>query len=483
MNKFPPSKLYALAFGAFLGLCIWKFGNPVILDHIIDAPRTPAEFLDFAWPIHWANVILLVLALVGAFLYFLNSGLSFRSRWVWILPLVWLGWQFVSASQSEYANLTRVTLWHFCGCIACFFLGALVIGNNLTGGKNSIERLPDKVSVLSNSPLNYLFVGILIAFVFCQIRAVNQRLFEFPANRQVLLEGEQCGWTNFPPEIFAQMKRENVIISTNGLGIANPVILEKFRKARVPGTLVYPNALAGLILLLFPATMVLVFQRTKAMRPVIRLAAIGLVAFLGLATFFWTGSKLGWLLGMGLMGWFLLRLNWSKTLKVTTIVTVLVLGLGVFVVRFHHYFSAGATSVGARFDYWRAAVRTSIAKPLFGSGPGTFQKAYEQLKNPDSEMARLTHNDFLEQFSDSGLIGGLSYFIWVTLALWHTSRDLRISSDIFSFAVLAGLAAWFIQGIGEFSLYIPALAWLAFTLLGCLSSCKTIGFDKKPPPR
>ena len=45
--------------------------------------------------------------------------------------------------------------------------------------------------------------------------------------------------------------------------MANPAILAKFAKGRVNGTLVYPNALAGAILLLFPVSLVLAFNSTK----------------------------------------------------------------------------------------------------------------------------------------------------------------------------------------------------------------------------
>ena len=49
-----------------------------------------------------------------------------------------------------------------------------------------------------------------------------------------------------------------------------PAILAKFAKGRVNGTLVYPNALAGLILLLLPVSLVLAFNRTKRLRPPLR---------------------------------------------------------------------------------------------------------------------------------------------------------------------------------------------------------------------
>ena len=65
-NKITGPGLYALAFGLFLGLTILKFGNPVILDHSIAPPVSAAEFWADAWPIHWANWILLPLVLAGA---------------------------------------------------------------------------------------------------------------------------------------------------------------------------------------------------------------------------------------------------------------------------------------------------------------------------------------------------------------------------------------------------------------------------------
>jgi O-antigen ligase len=156
---------------------------------------------------------------------------------------------------------------------------------------------------------------------------------------------------------------------------------------------------------------------------------------------------------------------------------IIVIGLGVFTVRFHHYFARGATSAVARFDYWRAAAQTTLANPLLGTGPGTFQKPYAKIRdelaiqNPQTElpeMARLAHNDYLEQFSDSGIAGGIFYASWILTALATISRRVWKSENIIMFAIFAGVLGWFIQGIGEFGLYIPTLAWTAFTLLGCL---------------
>jgi hypothetical protein len=458
-KKYAATEIYALAFGLFLGLAFWKFGNPVILDHKIISPASPSEFWADAWPTHWANWIFLPFALAGALVAFKNKPRWPTRHWLWLLPLLWFGWQLIAATQTVDADLTAATLWQFFGCVACYFIGALVLNRE--------------------TALRWLLAGVLAAFTFCLVRAVNQRLVEFPQTHQMLVEGAHDGWTNVPPAMLLEMKREQIVITTNGVDVANPVFLKKFAQGRVMGTLVYPNALAGAVLLLLPLALTLAFG-TKKLRPAIRAIVIALTCLLGGAGFFWTGSKLGWLIAMGLGGLYLLRINWSARLKFTTLAIVAILGLGVFTVRFHNYFAAGATSAGARLDYWRAAVQTAAKNPLTGSGPGTFQRPYEQIKSPDAEMARLAHNDYLEQFSDSGIPGGVFYGAWIVFALLTVGKRVWKTGNQIIFAIFIGLLGWFVQGVGEFSLYIPALAWTAFTLLGCSLALTGNRFDKDP---
>jgi O-Antigen ligase len=462
-QKLTPGEIYALVFGLFLGLCILKFGNPVILDQKIDPPASLSEAWRFTWPTHWANWIFFPLAAIGAVLIvpLLGSRQPSHLRWLLILPLLWLGWQLLSATQTVDSNLTAITLWQFFGCVASYYIGAFLL------------RSP--------RALQLLLVGILAGFTICLVRATDQH-FEFPRTSKVLLEGQSTGWTNFPPEMMQEMRHDQTIITTNGVDIVNPAILNRFSKNRVMGTLVYPNALAGIILMLFPVSIVLAVNGTKSLRPVVCGAAIALTLALGLVAFFWSGSKLGWLLAIAAGGLCLFRLKWPVKLKITALLIVAVLGLGVFAVRFHSYFANGATSATARLDYWRAAVQTTHSYPLFGTGPGTFQRPYARLKSPDAEMARLTHNDYLEQFSDSGIAGGMIYLVWIIAALVVAGKILWKTDSPFLFAIFLGVLAWFVQGLGEFGLYIPALAWTAFALLGSLLVQNPNPFDKKSPP-
>lgn len=454
--------LYALGFGLFLGLTIIKFGNPVILDRAIAPPASLREAWVYAWPPHWAGWLLAPLALIGAVIAVSLKPRWPTSRWLWGLPLIWFGWQLVSATGTVDTRLTGEALYEFAGCLACYFLGVSVLGNRRA--------------------LNLLLIGVLAALAFSLVRAVKQRLFEFPQERQLLIEGQRTGWTNFPPDLLLQLKQENVIVKTNGVEAANPAILAKYAKKRVNGTFVYPNALAGAVLMLWPVSLPIAFVRTRRFRTPTRVLVIGLTLFLGGAGLVWSGSKLGWLIALLLLGVWLFRLPWSKFWKSAVLAAVLLGGLGVFAVRFHNYFAAGATSLGARFDYWRAAAQNTWEHPVIGSGPGTFQRPYGRLKDPNAEMARLTHNDYLEQFSDSGVPGGLAYVAWVALALWVMGRRLWACQQPLAFGVFLGLAGWFIQGIGEFSLYIPGLAWTAFTLLGWLLAVTGNRIDKAGTP-
>ena len=193
--------------------------------------------------------------------------------------------------------------------------------------------------------------------------------------------------------------------------------------------------------------------------------AVGLSA---LACLYWSGSKGGWLL-MLLLGLIaLLRLPFGKQFRIALVTAVLLAGLAGFFWKYSGFFRKGATSVVARFDYWQAALRTAKDNPLFGTGPGTFSIPYKKIKRPESEMSRLVHNDYLEQASDSGVVGAVVYTIFIASALAWSFRRGGLARDWLAFSVWLGVLGWALQGLFEFALYIPALAWPAFALLGWL---------------
>ena len=76
--------------GAWLGLSLLKFGNPVILEGVIEGPKTFSDWLQQSWPVTWGYALLGLVVLAG--LKVARFGIRSSSFIVW-LPLVWLGWQ------------------------------------------------------------------------------------------------------------------------------------------------------------------------------------------------------------------------------------------------------------------------------------------------------------------------------------------------------------------------------------------------------
>lgn len=456
-GKLSGGDYFALGMGLMLGLAFLKFGNPVVLDAVVAPPNSFEEMWSQAWPPRWAFWFFIPVGLAGIAVFSRSKVRWPGSGWLWLLPAVWFVWQLVASVFSVDVWLTKMTLLQFGGCVVCYFSGVLLLGT------------PRR--------FHLVLAMVLVAFAICLVRAVSQKLFEFPEEQKALLEGERTGWTNFPPSLMAQFKQVGTIITTNGVDVVNPIVLKKYEKGRVHGTLVYPNALAGAVLMLLPVTLVLAIQRTQHFRGVTRIAANALAFFLGFGVLFWTGSKSGWLIAVLLTCVWLFHEKWSVCLKWWLVVAVILGGTVLFAVRFQKYFASGATSVSARMDYWHAAYQNLLNHPWVGSGPGTFQRPYAQLKAPGSEMTRLVHNDYLEQFSDSGVIGGVSYLAWILLLLATLGRRCWHSTDSLEFAVFTGLLGWFAQGLSEFSLFVPALSWTAFTLVGSLLGNLAIEID------
>jgi O-antigen ligase len=388
-------------------------------------------------------------------------------KWIVWLPAAWLGWQLLSFLQTENEAMSRTTVIHFASCLAAFYLGLFVLGRMrlaklaLWGAMlglmlNLADACIEKFGGLEQTRNN----------IIEQIESGKLDPATLPA------KARDAGKT-IPPEIEKQ-------IVTLPLGTAAKVrqlpieLVKRMYSTRLYGHMFYPNALAGVILLLLPVSLALVLGQGRWRLPRAVLA-LGLAA-VGLACLYWSGSKAGWLIAIALLGAWFLHLPVPKKLKLSLAGAAMVLGLAGFAVKYADYFDRGATSVGARFGYWSAAAQTAMKEPLLGTGPGTFQIAYKRHRAPGAEPTRLTHNDYLQQASDSGWPGFALYAAFIGGAAWVLAR--RRLNDPVLIAVRLGLLAWALQGFVEFGLYIPALVWPAWLMLGWLLAAPTNQFDK-----
>ncbi|MGV3773223.1 MAG: O-antigen ligase family protein [Verrucomicrobiales bacterium] len=421
----PKEKAFQFGLGTLLGLALLKFGNPTVLEKLITAPQSKDEILYQPWPVKWGYLL--------CFAVLILSGTCLKARhlkWSWFLafPLVWFGWQLVSASRTIDHELTSVTLAHFLFNLLFFFVGYFVFRHQ-------------RLSWWFIAPLGLFYCYVMMGGFgqhYGGLEAMRKQFYETP------------NWQLYSSDY-----------------------MKKLASNRIFSTLVYPNALAGAILMLLPILGVALYQWGQRWQRTLYGVAIGTLAYTSLACLYWTESRGGWLVAMSMIGFALLHLPMPKKRRIIIVSLVLLLGITAFSVRFSGYFKRGATSVSARFIYWQGAVKNFQANPVFGVGPGAFGPAFSKVKPPDAEMARLTHNDYLEQASDSGIIGAVAYFIFIWGVFWRSYRKIWGGIDLLPKAIWLGTFGWAAQNFIEFGLYIPALAWPAFLFLGWLLPVET----------
>ena len=464
-------RVFLILTGVWLFTALFLFGNPVILDYL-----HPPKFVllgeenrSNARP-YLGILAVLGLACVLGFSRLAKPRLRLPAgvpKWLAWLPAAWLGWQLLSLLQTENPVTSQATVIHFASCLAAFYLGLFVLGRMR----------------LAKLALWGAALGLLLNLA----DACVEKFGGLEQTRESIIAEIKSGKLDpekvsakarestgaIPPEIekqIATLPRETAA-KVRQLPLE---LVKRMYSTRLYGHMFYPNALAGVILLLLPVSLALLLGQARWGRLRITLA-LGL-AVVGLACLYWSGSKAGWLIAIVLLGAWFLHWPLSNKLKLGLAGAAMVLGLAGFAVKYADYFDRGATSVGARFGYWRAAAQTAMEEPLLGTGPGTFQLAYKRHRAPDAEPTRLTHNDYLQQASDSGWPGFALYAAFVGWTAWVLAR--RRMDDPVRMAARLGLLAWVLQGFVEFGLYIPALAWPAWLMLGWLLAEPPNRFDK-----
>ncbi len=351
--------IFAGLFGLLLGLSMVKFGNPVVLEKMIEWPTNVFEWIFNPWPVVIAYWLLGGVVVVGLLVAQWRTG---ASRVVAALPLVWLGWEILAGTQTVSDQLTRPTLIHFATCVVCFYLGLFSLGR-----------------VRNTGPF---WAGILTGFFIALLSGLQQHFGGLEESRRYFY-----------------------LYNTN-LAAVPPDLLKKMSSNRIFGTLFYPNALAGVILLLLPATLAVFWSMNKWLTAGARLFLMTVAGLSALACLYWSGSKGGWLLLLviGFVG--ILFLPFKRQYKLRADRRRACSRLGWL---FCEIFGV----LQARRPQRRGAVRLLAGGFANSEGEAALWDRsehlchclYEKLKKPESEMARLTHNDYLQQASDSGMMG------------------------------------------------------------------------------
>lgn len=410
----------AALFGFAIAITLTKFGNPVIFRSLETPPANIWEVLFATWPATWSYTVAVLLCLIALGAQW--QRLKALPKPVVALLLAWLFWTGLSMKNSVDSELSRLAVLHFASITAAFFLAAAFI-----------PTLRDAQT---------FFRVMIFALTFALWLGWDQHHGGLEATRRALYE-------------------------SGAIERISPEFKLKIASNRIFGPFVYPNAFAGAILIWAPVLTLALWQWTIKLPSIIQKVLVGLFAYLVVACFFWTGSKAGWLIAIAVFVAGLLHLkNLNRGTRIAIIATVIIGGLIGFAVKNRAYFQKGATSASARFIYWQAALQVANNNPILGAGPGTFAKTYAPIKPPDAEMARLVHNDYLEQACDSGWPAFAFFIAFVSAAMFLSHK--AVTKSPYHLAAWLGLVGWSLQSFVEFGLYIPAISWSAFVLLGWL---------------
>ncbi|MDW8344477.1 MAG: O-antigen ligase family protein [Verrucomicrobiae bacterium] len=401
-----------------------KWVTPVVLGVPLELPGDGMEWLIWSWP----NELGLLAGSVGLILLAWWVG---RERWgrSWLgwLPVAWLGTQ-VAALPGTICWATSVdAVLHFAVAVTLFYLTAATV-RDAAGART-------------------IFGALGLAVVVNAVLGLQQWFGGLEATRQMAQAYFQPG--ELPQEFWGRLTSE-----------------------RVFGAMVYPNALAGLLVLGLGPLVAWVWMRGRLWRPVVRTVMLVFAVGLVLAVLLLTGSR-GGLLAMGaaFLAWLVCGGERRRGVVLFAVVLVVAVGavgweLGLL--------RRGAGSVGARLDYWSGAWAIARENFWLGTGPGTFGSVYPKYKTGMTEEAQMAHNNFLQMWSDSGVVAfGLFALMWAVACweAWRLARERR--GDVVGRSLVAALVGWSVHGLVDFDLYVPGLGWPAFMLMGLVWGLRT----------
>ena len=245
----------------------------------------------------------------------------------------------------------------------------------------------------------------------------------------------------------------------------HPLMIDRLNQTRAYASFTYPNSYAAHLILTVPLLVAFVWRASKRIEPPLlsQILFTGTVLLSSTATLMFSGSR-GAVAAVALAGiavavllltqykqWVCARRTQGYLLVTVAVIMCIALIFSVFKDR-------SLLSVGARFDYYKAALAMFFEHPLAGVGLGEFFPHYLRLKPLDAEETRLVHNLFLHFLSQCGIIGGLaaSYFLLQPLILWTLTAKKKIASldPILSYAALTGCLAWNIHALTDFNVQI-----------------------------
>lgn len=170
---------------------------------------------------------------------------------------------------------------------------------------------------------------------------------------------------------------------------------ERLGRNEVMSTFIYQNVFGAYLVLLIPILAGAFADSRKA-----RYGVVGLAALVALVL---TNSKGAWVaLGIAAGVFATVVLWWKRrALGVMALVGLILMGVGAGVVLRTN------PSMRVRGAYWSGAAGIIRQAPLLGVGLGNFQDHYSEHAGESFEEVKMAHNDYLQVWAETGILGVL----------------------------------------------------------------------------
>jgi O-antigen ligase len=270
-----------------------------------------------------------------------------------------------------------------------------------------------------------------------------------------------------------------------------------FMKEAVSGTFINKNHFAGFLEMIIPVALGLfVSMRHKGVRGgtfraktleamrapnLNRQVILGLLIVLMVVSVLFSLSRAGITCAIGSWVAFSLFIGLTAGIRGYTLTLLFLLllilcisvsmGSDMVIERMEDAASSEAISWTGRFDLWGGGLRMIEDFPLLGSGFGTFEEGYERYQSSrfGDKYADYLHNDLLQIFCETGIIGGLVALGGLALLLISLARKTLRRHDTFCRWVATGLmlgcCAILLHSLFDFNLYKITSNGLVFSVL------------------
>ncbi len=429
---------FVLGLAAVAFLAPLKFGAPAMVQWAVVPPTDAIEWLCFTWP----NELAIILVFAGFIWLVLDRHrMLARVDGLFVLPLFFLLTQLLAAPWTICPQETMDTVLLFAAGVLLFYVGAWYARDGAATGR--------------------IFGGLALATLFACIFAMQQH--------------------------FGGLEETRAYASTHvDASTAPKDFLARITSNRVFGSFVYPNTLAGFLVVAFAPVLAWIWVRARGWDVRVKWIALVFAAGEMLFCLLLTGSR-GGFAAFGCMTlavlWCLVpKGRWGAAKAIVAL--VLVLGVVVALARHGGLLHFGTGSLEARTDYWGGAVRIIKDHPWIGTGPGTFGSIYPMYKTALTEEAAAVHNNFLQMWSDSGVLAFVAFAALWIIAVRDAFRLARTrAGDVAAAAICGALVGWTVHGLVDFELYVPGVALPVFILLGTLQGLKELPKTDSVAPR